>query len=222
MRSKLLVMVLALLPASDAAAQFGGKPPVVEPAQEPDAVQDDADDQRAPVPNDPQNANGAAPNAMFAAIDVDGNGIITKTELRKAIVALKRLDTDRDGNITLAEVSSGPLNQAAPFPGPAVPPGARGQAADANQGFDAAAFILLNDKNSDRRLSPRELPRQVHGMVRPEDDPDNNGMDMAELQAVMARMRGAERAWAAGVEPGAQPNTFRDPNRRRPRGGGQN
>jgi hypothetical protein len=59
-------------------------------------------------------------------------------------------------------------------------------------------------------------------MVRPEDDPDNNGMDMAELQAVMARMRGAERAWAAGVEPGAQPNTFRDPNRRRPRGGGQN
>jgi hypothetical protein len=214
MRSKLWMTVLILLPASAAMAQFGAKPPRVDRAQQPNAEQGNAVDEGVDNP-DAQGANGAGPGAMFAVIDVDGDGVITKVELRKWLAGLKKLDADRDGNITLAEASSGEIfNQAGAVAGAPGPP-APGPGGAADQGFDAAAFILLNDKNSDRRLSPRELPRQVQGAIRPEDDPDNNGLDMAELQVVMDRAGGRARAWAAGGQPGGQ-RPFQDPNRRNP------
>ena len=45
------------------------------------------------------------PNPMFEAIDANGDGTINNVELRKAIAALRKLDADGDGNITLAEAT---------------------------------------------------------------------------------------------------------------------
>ena len=59
------------------------------------------------------NQPAAAPNALFSIIDADGDGVITKRELRKAVAALKKLDLDKDGNITLAEASGTPAGGAA-------------------------------------------------------------------------------------------------------------
>jgi hypothetical protein len=214
MRSKLWMTVLIVLPASTAMAQFGAKPPRVDPARPPDAEQGNAGDEAVEDPDAP-GANGAGPAAMFAVIDVDGDGVISKVELRKWLAALKKLDADRDGNITLAEASSGEIfNQAGAVAGAPVQP-APGAGAAPDQAFDAAKFILFNDGDGNQRLSPRELPRQVQGAIRPEDDPDNNGLDMAELQAVMERAGGRARAWAAAGQPGGQ-RPFQDPNRRKP------
>ena len=50
---------------------------------------------------------GGAPSALFAALDSDNDGTISKVELRKAMASLKKLDADNDGSLTLAECGGG-------------------------------------------------------------------------------------------------------------------
>lgn len=151
------------------------------------------------------------PNAMFAAIDVDGDGVITKAELRKAIKALMTLDTDNDGNITLEEASPGGV--------PAV--GAvTGRPGGNVAGGDNDAFAIMSrfDVDGDKRLSIQEVPPALVRLMRPSDDLDQSGyIEPAELQGIMRRSGIDPRAWAAGdPKNAAQRTPFRDPNRRRP------
>jgi Ca2+-binding EF-hand superfamily protein len=222
---------------------------------------------------------GPPPNPMFTAIDADGDGVITKAELRKAIVALKKLDADKDGNITLAEASpmGGPVGDPAQFvdrimqhdkdgngltpdevPAPMQPmlqnadqngdgvitrdelaanmekmrnqfrgapgsgpfpggprgfaPGAGRPRAEAEQ---ITGQFLQYDRDGDGRLTANELPREAARMLQGGDQNNDGAIDAGELQAAIARMGGAARAWAAGREPGGLQSTpFRDPNRR--------
>jgi Ca2+-binding EF-hand superfamily protein len=120
----------------------------------------------------PQGFRGPPPNAMFSAIDVDGDGVITKAELRRAIVQLKKLDADNDGNITLAEVS--------PFGGPGGP------------GGDPAQFVqtlMANDRNNDRQLTPDEVPDNLKPMLQDADTDKNNVLTWNELNAVAQNMQ---------------------------------
>ncbi|TWU29435.1 EF-hand domain-containing protein [Bythopirellula polymerisocia] len=115
---------------------------------------------------------GPAPNLMFEAIDIDGDGTITAKELKRAIVGLKKLDTDGDGNLTLDEVT--------PQRGPGGPGG------DPNQFIDR---IMENDLNGDGLLTPDEVPEQLARMLTGADLNADGAIDRAELGQAMQSMR---------------------------------
>jgi Ca2+-binding EF-hand superfamily protein len=121
---------------------------------------------------------GPPPNMIFEAIDVDGDGVITTREMRKAVVALKRLDADGDGNLTLAEVSpmGGPMGQAM------GPPGG-----------NPAAFvdqIFANDQNGDGVLAANELSDRLAPLLMGADTNGDGSLDRAEVTAAMEKARG--------------------------------
>jgi Ca2+-binding EF-hand superfamily protein len=128
-------------------------------------------------------------NAMFAAIDANGDGVITKIELRKAIKALQTLDTDGDGSITLAEanVGGGPV-------GPGGP--------DDPQ----IAALMANDLNGDGKLQPGEVPGNLLPMLQNADRNGDGAIDRQELSAAMANMRNR-----FGGGPGSGPWNGRGP-----------
>ena len=49
---------------------------------------------------------GESTNKLFAAIDADGDGVITKAEMEDAILAFARLDEDKDGKLTKEEAGA--------------------------------------------------------------------------------------------------------------------
>jgi Ca2+-binding EF-hand superfamily protein len=138
---------------------------------------------------------GPPPNAMFTAIDVDGDGVITKAELRRAVAQLKKLDADQDGNITLAEVS------------PAGGPGGQGRFGDPTQFVNG---MMQNDRNGDGMLAGDELPPPMQQMVQMADQNGDGALDRAELTAHMENMRNRFRGGPGGFA-GGGPGGFRGP-----------
>jgi Ca2+-binding EF-hand superfamily protein len=175
MRSFTWAVGLAVLPAAIAGAQLldpGDKPAGARPAAKRDANAPGAAGAAG------ANRNAAGPprsNAMFDAIDADGDGIITKLELRKAIKALRTLDSDADGNITLAEanVGGGPVGPAAPGKNDAQ-----------------IAQFMANDLNGDGKLSPNEVPNNLLPILQNADRNQDGAIDRQELAAALANARG--------------------------------
>jgi Ca2+-binding EF-hand superfamily protein len=156
-----------------------------------------ANNRLAPPPGGPA---APASNAMFAAIDVDGDGVISARELKKAIVRLKTLDADKDGTLTLAEVA--PQGAAgAPAAGQAAPFGDVAQMVDR---------LMLNDLNGDGRLTANELPPQVaqqmQQMLQGADKDGDGALNRQELMAAMQGMQNRQPNGLAG-QPGG-PNQF--------------
>ena len=143
----------------------------------------------------PGGPGGPKPNAMFTAIDADGDGAITMRELRKAVVALKKLDADKDGKITLAEVSSASSeaaanNAATGFSGPTG--FSHGAAPFAPAGGDprpGGPDLMQYDRNHDGQLSTDEVPTQMMGMLRGADQNGNGKLDPQELQLIQQRIK---------------------------------
>ncbi|MGD9633119.1 MAG: EF-hand domain-containing protein [Pirellulales bacterium] len=102
------------------------------------------------------------PNTMFDAIDTDHDGAITMRELRKAVVALKQLDADKDGKITRDEVMGGPPNPQAMI-----------------------EHAMENDKDGDGKLSKSELPRHLAQLLSTADTNGDGALDRAELANVI-------------------------------------
>lgn len=111
---------------------------------------------------------GPRPNPMFEAIDTDGDNVISAKELRKAVAALKRLDADEDGNITLEEAS--------PRGGPGGPGG-------------FADRIMENDANKDGKLTPDEVPEPLARMLTGADLNADGAIDREELDKAMQTFR---------------------------------
>ncbi len=125
---------------------------------------------------------GRMSNPLFEAIDTDSDGMITKVELRKAVAQLKKLDTDQDGNISLAEASS-PVGPG----GPMGPGGPGGQFGDPNQMINA---LMQNDKNGDGKLTADELPGPMAQQMIQNGDKDGDGaLSKEELTQAMQAMQ---------------------------------
>jgi len=107
-------------------------------------------------------------NPMFAVIDANGDGVINAQELRRAVVALRKLDTDRDGNITLAEAS------------PQFTP------SDPKQMIDQT--FAQYDKNGDGLLAADELPEPMARMMGWWDQNGDGAVSREELAASMPNM----------------------------------
>ena len=154
----------------------------------------------APPASDAANPQPAATpaNPMFAAIDADGDGVISARELRKAVAALKKMDADRDGNITLAEVNAqvvptgggdtnfgrgGFSGERSNFGGPAGGVG--------RDGFEQGAIgqqLMQNDRNGDGRLTADEVPPHLRNSLRGGDTNNDGSIDAQELQTITQRM----------------------------------
>ena len=163
-----------------------------------------------PFPGGPGGPAGPPPNAMFEAIDTDGDGTITMRELRKAVVALKKLDANKDGKITLAETMPTPGGLGSG--GPAGFGSRTGIGNGPASGFSGdprpvGPDLMQYDRNGDGQLSPNEVPTQMMGLVRGSDQNGDGKLDARELQAIQQRMnervRG-QRALPPGISVGPQ------------------
>lgn len=155
MRASLSVWLL-LLSAASAAAQFANKP--VPPAN--------ADPPKA----DDKAAAGGGANALFAALDLDGDGVISKAELKKAALSLKKLDTDKDGALTLAECGTNAAAAGAPVAN--------------NEQTQWIDRIMAKDKNQDGKLTADELNENERQMLQGADQNNDQAIDRQELMAM--------------------------------------
>ncbi len=177
MRSYLWTVVLCLVTAT-AFAQAIGNPD--NAGRRPGAGDG------AGIPGGP--AAGGASTGMFAAIDTDGDGVISTKELKNAMKALRALDVDKDGNISRAEASAGVV-AAAPGGGPNALP------ADAAQAVDE---IMKNDKNGDGKLTANELPREMARNMQDVDANADNSLTRDELMAAAQKMQNQGQGGLAG------------------------
>ncbi|QDS98543.1 EF-hand domain-containing protein [Adhaeretor mobilis] len=131
---------------------------------------------------------GRPQNLIFEALDLNSDGEISAVELRKAAAALKKLDKDKDGTITLAEVT------------PEGGPGRRG-----GRGGDPQQFVtrmMENDKNGDGKLTPNEVPEQLLPMLQGGDKNGDKAIDAEELAAIAEAQGG--RGGGRGGQRGGQ------------------
>ena len=176
---------------STASAQFANTPAAKgdTPADPPKVVDPATPPVNAADPNAAQ--GGAGGSGIFAVLDTDGDGTISKVELRKAIVSLKKLDTDNDGTLTLAECGGDAANAGG---GPVA-----GAANDATQWMDR---IMSKDRNADGLLTPEELTENERQMLRNADLNGDGAIDRQELAAV-GQGGGAQPGNLGGVNNGA-------------------
>jgi Ca2+-binding EF-hand superfamily protein len=184
MRS-LLCVSLVLLFASAASAQFsqGAPKTVADPAKPADAA---ANPGGLPAAGGAP-AGGGQANSIFAALDLDGDGVISKNELKKAIVSLKKLDTDNDGSLSQTECG-GAMAAAA------TPP-------VANSPNPADAWIeqlMAMDKNKDGKLTPDELTDNEKQMLQGADINNDGAVDRQELALAQASRNGQGGAFGPG------------------------
>lgn len=192
MRYYLGTMVLCLVTATAFAQAIGNV--------------DNAAGQPGDVAGD-RNADGAS-NTLFAAIDVDGDGIISTKELRNAVKVLKNFDADKDGNITRAEASVAALT--------AGPGGAVGLGGLPGEAALVVDEVMKNDKNGDGKLTANELPREMARNLQDVDANADGSLTRDELMAAAQRMQnqlqgglagGLNGPWRAGGGVGRQDAT---------------
>lgn len=181
MRALLGVVLLLFGITANAWAQFANPPaPAADPPADPPAEGD-------------KEAGGSAPNALFAALDTDGDGIVSKAELKKAALSLKKLDTDKDGALSPSECGVGDVASKAAI-------GAN------NEQAQWLERIMAKDKNGDGRLTPDELAENEKQMLQGADLNGDNAIDRQELMAMGRKMNntaGGNLAGGNGVGPAA-------------------
>jgi Ca2+-binding EF-hand superfamily protein len=143
--------------------------------------------ERAVGENDNRTAVSSAPNRLFLAIDANADGLISLAELRRAATTARSLDTDGDGNISLAEAGGGAANVAGvaePVAGPATP---------------ADQALTQYDKNGDGKLTPGEMPPEMARMFSQMDANRDGELSRDELNAAAASM---SMQWGGMMGPG--------------------
>lgn len=125
---------------------------------------------------------GRRGNPLFSALDTDGDGSISKVELRKAVANLAKLDADGDGNITQEEAGGG---------GPGGPggPGFGGPGGAMGDSAEMVNQIMTQDKNGDGRLTLDEVDERTARMLQRADQNNDQAIDRNELSTAIDQMR---------------------------------
>ena len=129
-------------------------------------------------------------NPIFGALDTDGDGELSKGEIKNAAKSLRRLDANKDGQITMEEVrpdfggGQGGIEGGRRGEG-----GPRGGGPPVDRGNDAEKMVktlMAFDKNGDGKLSKDELPERMQGMLERGDSNKDGFLTPDEIRA-MAR-----------------------------------
>jgi Ca2+-binding EF-hand superfamily protein len=195
MRSFLCVSLVCLF-ATTAAAQFSKNPPTRSTARTAEATPrktaEKARTDRTAKATDQATAETDLANALLAIIDTDGDGIVTKVEMTKAMAALHKVHKDKQGNITVA------AKPADTDPAAVVDPTQVGAAEGGRANNEAMAQFMRYDANHDGVLTPNEVPPQTRAMLREADLNGDGIISAVEFQAFSRKM-GAMKAAAAGA-----------------------
>lgn len=125
-----------------------------------------------------QNGQGGGNNAVLAAIDADGDHVISAREIMNAAVALKTLDRNRDGQLTSEEVHAGEgrpaqrggrEGQAGGRPGGPPPQGGAGGPGGPGGPPTVEKFMehaMTFDADKDGKLNQAELRKMAAAVVK--------------------------------------------------------
>jgi Ca2+-binding EF-hand superfamily protein len=220
MRSVSCLLVVCMF-ATTAAAQFGTKGSTTRTAARPaDTTQKKTTTEKGHLgkaaAGDQAAADTDLANALLAAMDIDGDGVVTKIEMNKAMAALRKVHKDAKGNMVVPDKAATDPNAAtAAGADPTQGPGGVGAAAtgDARNNNEAMAWFAKYDANHDGVLSANEVPAQGRAMLRGADLNGDGVLDAAEWQAFSRKMGERMKAMAAGVNPngGGAPGDGRAP-----------
>ena len=119
---------------------------------------------------------------IMAALDADKDGALSASEIANAAAALKKLDKNGDGKVSQDEIKA-KLDEIRP---PRREGGGRRRGGGGFGGFDREGFlnrIMEHDKNADGKVSAKELPERMAGLLRA----DKNGdglLERSEIQSL--------------------------------------
>jgi Ca2+-binding EF-hand superfamily protein len=124
--------------------------------------------------------SAAQTSALFAALDKDNDGKLSRVELEQAVAALKKLDTDSDGYLSPSEC--------APRGGHGHGGGGHGHGHGGTSDPQAEATETVNtlmgfDKNDDGSLTKEELPERMQNVIA---RADTNRDEIASEKELMA------------------------------------
>ncbi|MDE1163756.1 MAG: EF-hand domain-containing protein [Acidobacteriaceae bacterium] len=130
---------------------------------------------------------GNRPRLVLKAMDTDGDGKLSATEIAASSKSLLTLDTNGDGQITSDELSSRPENAGA-------------------SAEDLVKQLMAFDKNGDGVLTPDELPARMQSLFERADTNKDGKLTPDEIRA-MARKQGMPTGRQS--EPGKAEGMFR-------------
>lgn len=144
---------------------------------------------------------------VMAALDKDGDGVISSEEIAGAVAALKTLDKNQDGKLDHEELRPA-------FAGPGGPggPGGRGPGGGGfggpgggpSDGAGMVSRLMALDKNSDGQLSKDEVGDRLASLFGRADADKNGILTKAEIEA-MAAQGDARGPGGRGGEGGDRP-----------------
>ena len=148
---------------------------------------------------------------VLAALDADKNGVISKSEIKNAAAALRRLDKNGDGELDAEEMrpsrsEGGRSRGGGPEGGRSRGPegGPEGERGGRSSGAGGMMDRLMSqDKNEDGKLSKDEVDERMLPLFDRLDANSDGSIDKSEIEAAAARM-GGSRGGRGGNQGGGQ------------------
>ena len=158
---------------------------------------------------------GEGPARMIArlpimmALDADQDGTISANEIDMAVVALKKLDKNKDGKLTMDELmpsfeGMGPGGPGG-FAGPGGPGGPGGGFGGGTNPQEMVTRLMEGDKDNDGYLSESELPERMRAMIGRADTDGDKKLSRDELTVVAQRQMQAAGGRGEGAGRGEGP-----------------
>jgi hypothetical protein len=218
MKSILCASLLFLF-ATTASAQFSKGVPKTTAAKGTDTTERKVADKgridRTAKGADQANSDTDLANALLAIMDTDGDGVVTKAEMGKAMAALRKVHKDSKGNIEFER----PADSGNTVAGGDATQGGRGvNGAGGGRGNEMMGRLMQYDRNRDGVLSPDEVPPQAKAMLQGADLNNDGVIDARELAAFGQRMGEQMKALGLGAGPNANGVPGDGGGRKPPRG----
>ena len=145
---------------------------------------------------------GGPPNLLFNTLDADHDGTISGVELSNAPAALRALDKNHDGKLTLDE-TRGPMGmgrggEGRGGRGPEGGERREGEGAPVDTVEDTVKSLMAFDANGDGKLQKSEVPERMQGIFDRGDANKDGVLTVDELRTMARAQAQAQQAAARG------------------------